>query len=133
MKTVSEAVTTLTIDIPQIVILPTREVNYGFSDFELQHLEQINYQPVSQEILLQHLEGEQQRVTIHFSEEQAQEIRLEDYIVRKWRMRLYAQRIGPRNGGVFTPMNMRNKLVVNPGATCLSHTTRYWLTRHWMA
>jgi type III restriction enzyme len=82
VKTVSETIITLTIDIPQIVILPTHEVNYGFSDFDLENLEQINYPPVSQEILLQHLEGEQQRTAIHFGNEQVQEVRLEDYIVR---------------------------------------------------
>ncbi len=84
VKTVSETIVTLTIDIPQIVVLPTREVNYGFTDFDLQHLEQINYQPVSQEILLGHLEGEQMRDSIHFGDDdkQAQETRLEDYIVR---------------------------------------------------
>ncbi len=82
VKTVSETLIKYTIDIPQIVILPTREVNYGFGDFDLQHLNQIHYQPVSQEILLQHLEGEQKRDSIHFGGEQAQETRLEDYLVR---------------------------------------------------
>lgn len=82
VKSVSEAVIAHTIDIPQIVILPTREVNYGFGDFDLQGLDNINYPPISQEILLQHLEGEQQRDSIHFGDELAQESRLEDYIVR---------------------------------------------------
>ncbi|MEZ5535889.1 MAG: DEAD/DEAH box helicase family protein [Thiolinea sp.] len=82
VKTVSENLTKLTIDIPRIVILPTREVNYGFRDFDLQQLDKINYPPVSEELLLQHLEGEQERHSIHFGEEQAQETRLENYIVR---------------------------------------------------
>lgn len=82
VKTVSENIIALTIDIPQIVILPTREVNYGFTDFNLQYLDKINYQPVAQEILLQQLEGDQKRDTIHFGDEQALEVRLEDYIVR---------------------------------------------------
>jgi len=82
VKTVSEQLEKITIDIPQVVILPTREVNYGFSDFDLQDLDKLNYPPVSEEILLQHLEGDQERFAIHFGEEQAQEIRLEDYIVR---------------------------------------------------
>lgn len=82
VKTVSENIIALTIDIPQIVILPTREVNYGFADFDFQYLETINYQPVSQEILLQHLEGDQKRDSIHFGGEKAQEACLEDYIVR---------------------------------------------------
>lgn len=81
VKTVSEKLTELTIDIPKIVILPTREVNYGFSDFDLQHLEQVNYQPVSQEILVQHLVGVQERNSIHFKMTATVENRLEDYIV----------------------------------------------------
>lgn len=82
VKSVSEAVMTHTIDIPQIVVLPTREVNYGFSDFDLQNLDQIKYPPVSEELLVQHLEGEQQRTAIHIEDDQVQEVRLEDYIVR---------------------------------------------------
>lgn len=83
VKIVSENIIKLTIDIPNITILPTREVNYGFNDFDLQHLDTINYPPVSEELLLQYLEGDQQRQSIHFGEEQAQEKRLEDYLVRK--------------------------------------------------
>ncbi len=82
VKTVSENIIALTIDIPQIVVLPTREVNYGFDDFDLQDLDKMNYQPVSKEILVQHLEGDQKRDSIHFGDEMAEEIRLEDYIVR---------------------------------------------------
>lgn len=81
VKTVSNQVVKLTIDIPQIVILPDREVNYGFNDFDLQQLNTINYPPVSEELLLQHLEGEQERRSIHFGEKQTEVARLEDYIV----------------------------------------------------
>ena len=82
VNAVSENITKLTIDIPQIVVLPTREVNYGFNDFDLQQLEAINYSPVSEALLLQHLEGDQLRYSIHFGEEQVNEVRLEDYLVR---------------------------------------------------
>lgn len=82
VKTVSDVVVKLTIDIPQIVVLPTREVNYGFNDFDLQQLHGINYPPVSEEILLQHLEGDQTRHAIHFGDDQVRESRPEDYIVR---------------------------------------------------
>ena len=82
VKAVSETLVKFTIDIPQIVILPTREVNYGFRDFDLQNLTSINYQPISQEILLKYLEGEQQSAAIHFGDEQARETRLENYLVR---------------------------------------------------
>jgi type III restriction enzyme len=82
VKTVSDAVVKLTIDIPQVVVLPTREVNYGFNDFDLQQLQTINYPPVSEELLLQHLEGDQERHAIHFGGDQVHESRPEDYIVR---------------------------------------------------
>ncbi|MCW3481623.1 DEAD/DEAH box helicase family protein [Neisseriaceae bacterium JH1-16] len=71
----------LTIDVPQIVVLPTREVNYGFDNFDLLQLEKINYQPVSQEILLQHLENNQ-RASIQWGRQGARESKLENYVVR---------------------------------------------------
>ncbi len=83
VKGVTEVVAQYTLDIPRIVILPTREVNYGFQDFDLQGLEQLNYQPVSQTILLKHLEGEQKKDQIHLSANQVREDRMEDYIVRQ--------------------------------------------------
>ncbi len=79
---VSEQFVRLNIDVPKIVILPTREVNYGFSNFELTGLEQITYPPVSQELIVQHLEGDQQRREIHFGDDSTQEERPENYLVR---------------------------------------------------
>ncbi|MBI2778412.1 MAG: restriction endonuclease subunit R, partial [Gammaproteobacteria bacterium] len=78
---VTERLAELTIDIPQITVLPTREVNYGFKDFDLAGLEKINFQPVGQEILLQHLEDN--RITrIKWGADEAREEILENYIVR---------------------------------------------------
>jgi type III restriction enzyme len=78
---VTQAVAAQTIDIPRIVVLPTREVNYGFQDFDLEHLERIRHQPVSHELLLQHLEDN--RVgSIHWSRDETREARPEDYLVR---------------------------------------------------
>lgn len=82
VQAVTGKIIELTIDVPQIVILPTREVNYRFQDFDLQRLERINYQPVSQELLLQHLENNQQ-VRIQWDGNDAREERLENYIVRQ--------------------------------------------------
>ncbi len=79
--TVTEKLVELTLDVPKIVVLPTREVNYGFQDFDLQRLELINFQPVTQEILLQHLHNNQQS-TIHWAGQDAHEERLENYLVR---------------------------------------------------
>ncbi len=59
---VSKVVTILTkqlpeliIDIPNIVLIPSREVTYGFSDFDLENLESLNLQPVSKELLIREL------------------------------------------------------------------------------
>ncbi len=78
---VTERLVELTIDIPQIVVLPTRDVNYGFKDFDLEGLEKINFQPVAQEILLQHLE-DNRVARIEWGDDSAREEILENYIVR---------------------------------------------------
>ncbi len=81
VHSVTERLVELTIDIPQITVLPTREVNYGFKQFDLTGLDKINFQPVSQEILLQHLE-DNKVARIQWDAQHAKEQRLEDYIVR---------------------------------------------------
>ncbi|WP_252178253.1 DEAD/DEAH box helicase family protein [Endozoicomonas sp. 4G] len=78
---VASKVIEFTIDIPQITVLPTREVDYGFSHFHLTGLDKINFQPVSREILLQHLEDNKTSV-IQWVDEAAREEHLENYIVR---------------------------------------------------
>lgn len=82
VRHVTERLIELTIDIPQIAVLPTREVNYHFQAFALEGLEKIAYQPVSQELLLLHLEDNQQ-ARIQWEGTDVQEIRPEDYIVRQ--------------------------------------------------
>jgi len=82
VRNVTDRIIELTIDIPQIVILPTREVNYRFEHFELDGLDKINFQPVSRELLLQHLEDDRQ-ARIHWEATHSEEERLEDYIVRQ--------------------------------------------------
>ncbi|MFA5920921.1 MAG: DEAD/DEAH box helicase family protein [Methylococcaceae bacterium] len=81
VHTVSEKLIELTLDVPKIVVLPTCEVNYGFHDFDLQRLEKINIQPVSQEILLQHLDSNH-NASIHWAGQDAHEERLDNYLVR---------------------------------------------------
>lgn len=78
---VTEKLIELTLDVPKIVVLPTREVNYGFQDFDLQRLEKVNFQPVSQEILLQHLDNNQ-TISIHWAGQDAHEEQLDNYLVR---------------------------------------------------
>jgi len=82
VRSVTERLIELTIDVPQVVVLPTREVNYRFQEFTLEGLEKINYQPVSQELLLLHLEDNQQ-ARIHWEGSDVHEVRPEDYIVRQ--------------------------------------------------
>ena len=54
VETVTKNLAELTIDIPNIVLIPSRDVTYGFHDFDLDGLERLNFQPVSQEILIRH-------------------------------------------------------------------------------
>jgi len=82
VHTVTEKLIELTLDVPKILVLPTREVNYSFQDFDLQRLELINFQPVTQEILLQHLDNNQQKASIHWAGQDAHEEQLENYLVR---------------------------------------------------
>jgi type III restriction enzyme len=82
VRNVTDRLIELTIDVPQVVVLPTREVNYRFQEFTLEGLEKINYQPVSQELLLVHLENNQQ-ARIHWEGSDVHEARPEDYIVRQ--------------------------------------------------
>lgn len=82
---VVEAVTNnlaeLTIDIPNIVLIPTREISYGFKDFNLDGLDTINLQPVSEEILIHQLRTNQ-KSTLTWNNNFERESRLENYIVR---------------------------------------------------
>jgi type III restriction enzyme len=82
VRNVTDRLIKLTIDVPQIVVLPTREVNYRFQAFTLEGLEKINFQPVSQELLLQHLEDNRQ-AHVQWEGADVEEARLEDYIVRQ--------------------------------------------------
>lgn len=80
VERVTQAVVALTIEIPNVVVIPTREVSFGFSDFELQHLDRIAYRPVSEELLVQQLRG-RERESIGWTRSDAREGRLEDYLV----------------------------------------------------
>lgn len=69
-----------TISIPRIVVLPRGEVRAGFREFALD-LSSLRLQPVSQEILIQHLNSTERHV-IGASHGGQEESRLEDYVVR---------------------------------------------------
>ena len=69
-----------TIAIPRVIVLPRGVVRAGFRDFSLD-LSSFRLQPVSQEILIQHLNSET-RDTIGALSGGTAEVRLEDYVVR---------------------------------------------------
>lgn len=81
VRRVTAKAVALTIDVPHIAVLPTREVNYGFYEFDLQNLSSIKLAPVDQEILLRHLENNQS-ASIQWGRQDAREARPEDYLVR---------------------------------------------------
>lgn len=78
---VAAKVTELTIEIPEIVVIPTREVTFGFHDFDLTGLEAIARQPISDEIMVQRLRDEA-RTYLARRAEGAREERPENYLVR---------------------------------------------------
>jgi len=81
VKIVTRKITELTIDIPEIVLIPTREVTFGFRDFDLEGLSSIRPQPVSEEILIQHLRTKEKQFLM-WNTSQAREARVENYLVR---------------------------------------------------
>ena len=81
VRKVIEAYQMETISIPEIVVIPTREVTFGYKDFDLSDLRTINQQPISDEIQISNLRTEN-RTFLARTIEGAREDRLEDYIVR---------------------------------------------------
>jgi len=71
---------THTIAIPRVVVLPRGDVRAGFKEFTLD-LSSFRLQPVSKEILVQHLASDMREI-IGALEGDEQEERLEDYVVR---------------------------------------------------
>lgn len=70
-----------TISIPRIIVVPKGEVRTGFHDFDLD-ASAINYQPVDNEILIQHL-SEGTRETLAGGSSWVDEPRLENFVVRQ--------------------------------------------------
>ena len=80
-EAVSEEILRSTIEIPDIIVIPTREVTFGFNEFDLEGLDTISLQPISDEILIRRLRTEEQTVLAR-SVEGVREQRIENYIVR---------------------------------------------------
>lgn len=70
----------LSIDIPRIVVVPKGDSTAGFKNFDLE-TKSIRLQPVSQEILIQHLQSNE-RFRLRSGDAVIPEERLEDYLVR---------------------------------------------------
>lgn len=79
VERVVQAVIEKTIDIPRIVVQPKGEVTWGYEEFELA-VSGIQLQPVSEELLVQHLRTDQ-RLRIHLGSGVTAVQRLEDYLV----------------------------------------------------
>lgn len=69
------------IEIPEIVVLPSREVNFWFDDFDLANLDAIRFQPSSDTILIRNLRTDTQRELAR-SQDGPRETRVENYIIR---------------------------------------------------
>lgn len=70
-----------TIEIPEIVVIPSREVNFWFDDFDLSSLSEIRYQPISDRLLIRNLRDESQRELARSLEGPREEV-IENYIVK---------------------------------------------------
>ncbi len=78
---VADTVAERTISIPQIVVLPKRQVSFSFRDFELKELETINFRPIDDGLVVQNLRTEA-RTYLAKKADDPREERFEDYLVR---------------------------------------------------
>ena len=85
VKKVVEKVTQVlvenTIEIPEIIVIPTREVTFGYRDFDLVDVASKRYQPIADQILIRNLRTENQR-ELAWAIHAAHEEYVENYIVR---------------------------------------------------
>jgi type III restriction enzyme len=81
VETVAKTVADRTISIPQIVVLPKKQVTFTFEDFDLASLDSINMRPIENGIIIQDLRT-QARVYLARTLDDPREARPEDYLVR---------------------------------------------------
>ncbi|WP_412057395.1 DEAD/DEAH box helicase [Bartonella sp. DGB2] len=81
VETVTKNIVEFTIDIPNVVVIPSRDTTYSFRDFDLTGLERLNYQPVSDEILIRQLRTNNSSL-LSFDGGYDREEQLENYITR---------------------------------------------------
>ena len=80
VKKTTEIYTEMTIDIPRIIVVPKGEVQVGYADFDLD-LSNVKLQPVTQDILIQHLRTHEQHRLVDGTGI-VEEDRPENYLVR---------------------------------------------------
>ncbi len=81
VETVAVTVADRTISIPQIVVLPKKQITFTFEDFDLANLESVNMRPIEDGIIIEDLRT-QARVYLARALDDPREARLEDYLVR---------------------------------------------------
>lgn len=81
VQTVAVTVADRTISIPQIVVLPKKQVTFTFGDFDLENLSAINMRPIEDGIVIQDLRT-QSRVYLARTLDDPRETRPEDYLLR---------------------------------------------------
>ncbi|MBL4617754.1 MAG: DEAD/DEAH box helicase family protein [Robiginitomaculum sp.] len=81
VKTVTDKIVELTIEIPEIVVIPTREVTFGYKNFDLQGLEAVSKQPISDEIMITNMRTDARSFLARTFEGAGEDV-MENYIVR---------------------------------------------------
>lgn len=81
VKAVTEIVAAKTISIPQIVVLPKKQIAFRFDDFDLADLTTIKFQPIEDGLVIQNLRTEA-RLYLAKPAQGTLELRLEDNLVR---------------------------------------------------
>ena len=81
VEAITATVAERTISIPQIVVLPKRQVSFQFTDFDLAALETINIRPIDDGLIIQTLRTET-RTYLAKTVDDPREERAEDYLVR---------------------------------------------------
>ncbi|MBV9084616.1 MAG: hypothetical protein JOZ62_18225, partial [Acidobacteriaceae bacterium] len=81
VSTVAETVAERTIAIPEIVVLPKRQVTFTFKDFDLKDLNTINFRPIDDSLVIQTLRTEARSYLAKAASDPKEE-RVEDYLVR---------------------------------------------------
>lgn len=81
VQAVAVTVADRTISIPQIVVLPKKQVTFTFQDFDLANLESVNMRPIEDGLIIEDLRT-QARVYLARAIDNPRETRPEDYLVR---------------------------------------------------